>query len=315
MFHLTNPGTNGSNGDNCHSLLGFQPGRLWSLWDIMHSLDFGRLLGALGMISSLGPGAESAWAQRPKDFRLLRRDYDSLIEHSGYLREVGEAVELHAAVSAVDHLLSILRRADISSVPGEAIFNIFDLELLRTAPGAVNSHFRDGLRSQIALVISPANANYFVQRQPLFGVDVQSKFPSVIYEIEEAGKCYALERSSACAFHAIRCLEAGIRALSRCLKIPDPTRASDRNWGAMLKLIKDEIERRWPGSSTRLSGDGEFFDNAYAALASMQNPWRNATMHLDQKYTEEEAQNIFEVVKGFMRRIASRMDEDGQPLA
>ena len=47
----------------------------------------------------------------------------------------------------------------------------------------------------------------------------------------------------------------------------------------------------------------------------MQNPWRNGTMHLDQVYTPEDARHIFEVVGGFMRKLASRMDEDGLPLA
>jgi len=144
-------------------------------------------------------------------------------------------------------------------------------------------------------------------------MDVQFKFPIVIDEISEAAKCFAFARSTACAFHSIRTLEAGISALSRCLSIPDPTKASDRNWAKVLSNIKDEIDRRWPGSSARLSGDGEFFDNAYAALAAIQNPWRNATMHLDQKYTEEEAKHIFDVVKGFMVKLASRMDENGLP--
>jgi hypothetical protein len=45
----------------------------------------------------------------------------------------------------------------------------------------------------------------------------------------------------------------------------------------------------------------------------MQNPYRNATMHLDQKYTEEEAKHIFEIVKGSMRKLASRCDENGDP--
>jgi hypothetical protein len=159
-------------------------------------------------------------------------------------------------------------------------------------------------------------ADYFEPNEPLFGQVVSLQFPSVIDEISEAGKCYSLGRSTASAFHSIRCLEAGIRALSRCLAIPDPTRGQERSWGAMLTQIKREIDRRWiPGSNARLSGDGEFFDNAYAALAAMQNPWRNATMHLDQKYTEEEAKHVLDVVKGFMRILASRMDENGLPIA
>lgn len=41
----------------------------------------------------------------------------------------------------------------------------------------------------------------------------------------------------------------------------------------------------------------------------------NATMHLDQKYTNEEATHIFDLVGGLMKRIASRCDEIGEPKA
>lgn len=178
----------------------------------------------------------------------------------------------------------------------------------------LSNRLTDALRGEYILSLSRNEAEFYEIVTPPFGIEVQTKFPSAIYDIEEASKCYALERSTASVFHSIRSLEAAIRALSRCLSIPDPTRAVDRNWGAMLKKLGAEIERRWPGSSTRLSGDGEFFDTAYAALAAMQNPWRNATMHLSQKYTPDEARHIMDVVKGFMKKLASRMDEDGMPL-
>lgn len=83
----------------------------------------------------------------------------------------------------------------------------------------------------------------------------------------------------------------------------------------MLKAIKGALDNKWPNSSDRMRGDGEIFEDLYAALSGMQNPWRNATMHLDQKYTQEEAQHVFDVVKGFMRRLARRCNEDGLPLA
>jgi hypothetical protein len=47
----------------------------------------------------------------------------------------------------------------------------------------------------------------------------------------------------------------------------------------------------------------------------MQNPWRKSTMHLDQIYTPEDARHVFDVIGGFMKKIAYRMDEDGNPKA
>ena len=38
-------------------------------------------------------------------------------------------------------------------------------------------------------------------------------------------------------------------------------------------------------------------------------------MHIENKYTGEEAVHIFNAVRAFMKQLASRMDEQGLPLA
>ena len=38
-------------------------------------------------------------------------------------------------------------------------------------------------------------------------------------------------------------------------------------------------------------------------------------MHVENKYTDDEAKHIFIAVKGFMTKLASRMDEKGEPKA
>jgi hypothetical protein len=64
-----------------------------------------------------------------------------------------------------------------------------------------------------------------------------------------------------------------------------------------------------------MTGDGALFASLFALLEAVRNPWRNATMHVENKYTYDEAEHILVAVKGFMRKLASRMDEQGQPLA
>lgn len=51
----------------------------------------------------------------------------------------------------------------------------------------------------------------------------------------------------------------------------------------------------------------------HAYLSSVKDAWRNSTMHVENKYTEEEAEAIFNSVKGFIVFIASMFDEDGKP--
>jgi hypothetical protein len=175
------------------------------------------------------------------------------------------------------------------------------------------------LRRELTVVkvfsLDSSKAAFYDPSEPLFGADVDKKFPSISYEIDQSGKCYACDLSTASAFHSIRSMEAGIRAIARCLGIPDPTKGKDRNWSNVSASIKLKMDQLWPPSTGRMSGDGQLFDKMYGAIAGMQNPYRNETMHLEAKYDAPEALHIFELVKGLMQKIASRMDELGEPKA
>lgn len=116
----------------------------------------------------------------------------------------------------------------------------------------IHDRLKDELSLVTVFVLEPAQAQLYDPGTPLSGTNVAAKFPSLAYEIREAGRCLALGRSTAAAFHAIRCLEAAVLAMSRCLCIPDPIKASQRNWGAMLRLVKADIDRRWPTSTNRM---------------------------------------------------------------
>jgi HEPN domain-containing protein len=229
---------------------------------------------------------------------------DNLLSGFRHMVEIFSELEMPVSKRDAEALLQMYERRE------ERPLNDVSL-VISTLYSSIVSEFE----GRCVIAIGLQGAKLYEPKEPCFGQQVTDKFGSVIYEIDEAAKCLALGRSTASAFHSIRSLEAAIRAISRCLGISDPTKAADRSWFKLLNVIKSEIDRRWPTSSNRLSGDGKFFEEAYGALAAMQNPYRNATMHLDQKYTEEEAKHIFEIVKGFMRKLASRCDENGDPKA
>ena len=226
-------------------------------------------------------------------------------------------------VGQVEHLAEALQPLDVSITEkainefrarleddgNEATFSEVAREL-----NVISETLRRELSGTAVFVLDRSKVGHYEPKKPPFGDEVASKFPSLSYDIAEAGKCLALERSTAAAFHAIRSLEAGITAMSRCLGMPDPTKGAERNWGSMLGKIDAEIKRRW-NSAARMSGDGYTFEGLHGALAGMQNPYRNATMHFDQIYTAEDAKHVFEMVGGILRKIASRMDENGLPLA
>jgi hypothetical protein len=162
-----------------------------------------------------------------------------------------------------------------------------------------------------------SHAEYIEPKEPLFGADVTTKFPGATFDIEEAGKSLALGLTTASVFHLMRVLEIGLAATSKCLSIQTNLNGPDRNWGALLRKIKEEMERRnrltppgWKNAIDRI-----FFEEIHASLDAVRNVWRNATMHVEKKYTPEEADHILGAVRGFMKKLASRVDEDGQPSA
>jgi len=243
--------------------------------------------------------APSLTARVPDGFRDVCLSYLAAMR-----RELAEPIEAKTALAEIDRLVTLLKAGECNA------------GALRDKHASIYSRLEDELRGTHFLYVEASHVSYFEGDGGLFGGEVAARFPSLFYDIGEAGKCLAVGRSTASAFHSLRCIEGGITAMSRCLGIPDPMKGADRNWGAMLRKISTEMDRRWPkGGSARMSGDGQLFEDAYAALASMQNPWRNATMHLEQKLTKEEADHLLRVARDFMQRLSRRMDEAGEPKA
>jgi hypothetical protein len=171
------------------------------------------------------------------------------------------------------------------------------------------------LQSTFLFSLAGASSRYFAPNEPLFGAEFQTKYISSLFELDEAGKCLALGRPTASVFHLMRLMECGLRAVAQCLGIPDPIKPADRSWGVILKAVRAGIDDKWSTVAERAAGDGAIFDDLFASLDAVKNPWRNATMHVERKYTEDEAEHIFIAVKGFMMKLASRCDESGDPKA
>jgi hypothetical protein len=202
-------------------------------------------------------------------------------------------------------LIDRLREHPISSQSGQIATSVENISL----------RLHDELLMAKVLVIETEKQRYYDPRDPLFGRDVANKFISALFELDESGKCLALGRPTASVFHLMRIMEIGIRAMARCLQIPDPVRPAERNWGHILGEIWKGIVAKWPTTADRMGGDGALFEEFHASLDAVKNPWRNATMHVERKYTDDEAEHVFVAVKGFMMKLASRCDENGDPKA
>jgi hypothetical protein len=142
----------------------------------------------------------------------------------------------------------------------------------------------------------------FYLKPELFGEQAGKIFPLAQFDIEESGNCIALGRYTAAVFHLMRVVEVGLGRLAIEVGMSNPVTISDRNWGKILKKIHDAIEAK---TTADASWNRAFFESVETILHSVKVSWRNPVMHVEGTYTEDQAQDIFQVVRSFMRSFAS----------
>jgi hypothetical protein len=279
---------------------GLYPGRLWSLWEVMKNAD---ISGLVILCKEMGRVVER---MSREDIQDLVLDDETKTTYFDVLTGMGSLFVEIEFTNSMKHITRIISELNGRITPKE----------LKPLLSELYNRVRDEAEDKYFIVVKSKKVEYLQQSTSLFGVEFQSKFPSAAFELEEAARCFGLDRPTASVFHLMRVMEIGIGAVARCLEIPDPIKPAERNWGVILKKIwTDGIEKKWPTPAHRAIGDGVLFESIHASLDAVKNPWRNGTMHVENKYTDEEAEHIFAAVKGFMKKLASRMDENGEPKA
>lgn len=168
-------------------------------------------------------------------------------------------------------------------------------------------HLEARLREEMAFFVYYAVAEdkqHLATGTNLFGEPVVQAFPTAKEDIDEAGKCLAFDRGTACVFHLMRVLEAGLYAIAGALEVQD----IEPNWANAIDQIDKKI-RGLPRKTPQEKVDLAFYSDASAYLFNVKEPWRNRSVHSGQMYTEEKAQQIFESVRGFIQVLSTRLTE------
>jgi hypothetical protein len=234
-------------------------------------------------------------------------DLNGLLTPDDAVVVLGLSRSLAREVESLGAKVALVAIRRIENGAASAKFTYFDVLNITVD---VNNRLRDELEGRTLLCLNDLEAVYL---DPKLTPEMEAflrAFPSAKFDADECMKCFAVERYTASVFHGLRVMEIGIRAFASCLGIPDPL--SQRNWGAILKSLKPEIESRW-SAAERIGGDGALFEELYSTLDAVRNPVRNATMHPQQTYTMNEAYDITRAISRFMLKLASRCDESGRP--
>lgn len=188
----------------------------------------------------------------------------------------------------------------------------FTVGRLRAALGEIESRFADEMQFVKFYVVAGEKLILMEGADRLLGQPAADLYPSVWFDCEEAALCLAFGRSTACVFHCMRMLEIAIRALHRRLGMAEIEKPSERNWGVMLREIKNAMDELHPPGKRLPHSEGAFLENIFTTLDAIKNPWRNATMHVDRIYTDQEANHILQCTATLIQRMAEGFDESGE---
>ncbi len=262
--------------------------RLWSLWDVKQ-LFVSHIVAAAAQIERI----DAVLSERAK-----RSDFDDLKPMSAKVRNgIARAYEVFAS------------SADAMGAPVTASSARRAVKKLRARKkplsyrdvGAVSNEISNIMNDEIASVklycLDPGADAYYSPTGALFGTEVESRIPKASNDISEAGKCFAVGRYTASVFHLMRAMEAAVQTLSTDLGIGNP----EREWGKLLSYIGGQIEGMAKGD------ERNNWSQVHANLYHVKQAWRNDTMHPKATYTEEEAREVFDAVKAFMRHLATML--------
>src|SRR5579883_390392 len=154
----------------------------------------------------------------------------------------------------------------------------------------------DELSGRFFLSIAAEDAELYKADKPLFGPQAEAKFPEMSEDVAEAGKCLALNRSTAAIFHLMRVMEIAVQLFGGKLGV---TLATEKNWQNIL----DEINKAIKSLDLRAPLTKAYAE-ASAHLYNVKLCWRNAVMHPKQTYTPDEARALFASVKTFIGDLA-----------
>ncbi len=123
-------------------------------------------------------------------------------------------------------------------------------------------------------------------------------------DVEEAAKCRATRRYTACVIHLCRALECAFKHFAIRHSITFKHDIDNTSWEALANDIKEHRD----ANKTTLSPDEiAVLNEVRDQIIVLKGLWRNKVTHSTGTfYTEEQVQNIYPAVRGLMTELANK---------
>ncbi len=163
-----------------------------------------------------------------------------------------------------------------------------------------------------AAVFFPERANFF-EKDDLFGKAFHDTASNEINrEIKAAGNCLAADLHAAAVFHLMRVAEAGLRALASERGYQGALPMEYMDWGKLIKWLTDELEKQrttvvFPAPGPARDAELEYYNGLVESLNYLKDAYRNPAAHFRGHYDINKAHCVFDDVKRFMLRLATKV--------
>lgn len=236
------------------------------------------------------------------DVQLSDEDIETFLKCCQLINGHCEKIGLAMSAKQVDRIISELKSKSLGNIIAKQVWEL-------------EERLIDELSIPAFMVIQSDKVGFYENPSP-FGGEVFDKFPSANFDIEEASKCFATARYTACVMHLQRVLEIGLKSYGECLGIMSLLNTPQPSWNLVLdktrKEIKDRNDSQKPNKWSSQAEKEFCEEDIQPFLESVKIAWRNPSMHADKTYTEEVAKEILDAVKTFMRHLAKQMNEKGK---
>lgn len=170
--------------------------------------------------------------------------------------------------------------------------------VLHGALEEVQHRVMDELRNHFYFPVTAPNAQLYENPMP-YGEFVYDAYPTAREDLVDAARCLIFSQPTAAAFHLMRVLEVAFRCFAKKLKIDYRP-----SWEAYLRAIEGRLNRPHK-EKTRPEIRSEPEQRAILGdLMAVKLAWRNPTMHVDRRYADFEALQIFVAASTLLERLA-----------
>jgi hypothetical protein len=232
------------------------------------------------------------WVQLYKNVKYKPEDWNDLASAMSEVRRQCEKLDLEVTLNQIKRI-------------EEDVAQQVDPPVVERHLQELQNRIFDELAAQLIFFVEPHKRRYYEKQQ--FPPEVIAAFPSAAYDMEEAGKCYALGQNTACVFHLMRVLEVALNGLAKKLRVP----FEYRNWHNIINDIQKTIATIGPDSGPYWKEEKHYYSEGAIQFRHFKDAWRNYVMHAHDQYDEKRALQIFNSVCEFMSHLSIKCSERG----